>query len=87
VLWEMYERGGAGAAAVIAREMPDQWVEDLVIAGDPDECAAKIDALLAAGSDTVCLFPMPADRSAEQLRLTADDVLPRVGAAGAGSVR
>jgi 5,10-methylenetetrahydromethanopterin reductase len=86
-LWEMYERGGADAAALIAREMPDQWVEDLVIAGDPDECAAKIDALLQAGSDTVCLFPMPADRSAEQLRLTADEVLPRVRAAGAGTVR
>ena len=30
---------------------------------------------------------MPADRSAEQLRLTADEVLPRVRAGGAGTVR
>jgi 5,10-methylenetetrahydromethanopterin reductase len=58
--------------------MPDQWVDDLAIAGDPDECAAKIQALLDAGSDSVALFPMPVDRTAEIVEMTARDVLPKV---------
>lgn len=78
-LWDMYERGGADAAALIAREMPDQWVEDLAVAGDPDECAAKIQALLDAGSDSVCLYPMPVERSQEIVEITARDVLPKLG--------
>jgi 5,10-methylenetetrahydromethanopterin reductase len=77
-LWDMYERGGEDAPALIAREMPDQWVDDLAIAGDPDECAAKIQALLDAGSDSVALFPMPVDRTAEIVEMTARDVLPKV---------
>jgi len=77
-LWDMYERGGADAAALIHREMPDEWVDDLVIAGDPDECAARIQALLDAGSDSVALFPMPVDRTAEIVEMTARDVLPKI---------
>lgn len=86
-LWDMNERGGADAAALIAREMPDRWVEDLVVAGDPDECAAKIQALLDAGSDSVLLFPTDHERIGEVAELTAREVLPQlragVGAASA----
>lgn len=77
-LWDMAQRGGADAAALIADEMPDQWVEDLVVAGEPDECAAKIQALLKAGSDTVCLYPMPMERTEEMIEMTARHVLPQV---------
>jgi alkanesulfonate monooxygenase SsuD/methylene tetrahydromethanopterin reductase-like flavin-dependent oxidoreductase (luciferase family) len=75
----MCRRGGEHAAALIAREMPDQWLEDLVIAGDPDECAAKIRALLDAGADTVVLSPASLDHLEQLLELTALDVLPKVG--------
>jgi alkanesulfonate monooxygenase SsuD/methylene tetrahydromethanopterin reductase-like flavin-dependent oxidoreductase (luciferase family) len=49
-----------------------------VVAGDPDECAAKIQALIDAGSDSVALAPVAADRVNEVLELTAREVLPKV---------
>jgi alkanesulfonate monooxygenase SsuD/methylene tetrahydromethanopterin reductase-like flavin-dependent oxidoreductase (luciferase family) len=67
-----------GGAAQIAREMPDAWLDDLVIAGDPDECAAKLRAFIDAGSDTIGLWPFPLERSAEVLELTAREVFPRI---------
>jgi alkanesulfonate monooxygenase SsuD/methylene tetrahydromethanopterin reductase-like flavin-dependent oxidoreductase (luciferase family) len=77
-LWDMFTRGGENAAELILREMPDQWVEDLVVAGDPDECVEKIQALIDAGSDSVCLAPQPADRVNEVVDLIASDVLPKI---------
>ena len=73
-LWELAQ----GGAERIDREMPEQWLEDLVIAGDPEECAEKIDRLLQAGADSVVLFPMPVERSAEVVELTAAEVFPRL---------
>jgi alkanesulfonate monooxygenase SsuD/methylene tetrahydromethanopterin reductase-like flavin-dependent oxidoreductase (luciferase family) len=73
-LWEMAQ----GGPERILREMPDAWVEDLVVAGDPEECAAKIQRLLDAGADSVALFPMPVERAAEVVELTAAEVLPRL---------
>jgi len=67
----------AGPAAVEAG-IEEAWVEDLVVAGDPDECTAKIQALLTAGADTVVLFPTPAERAEEMLELAAAEVLPRL---------
>ncbi|HEX7297549.1 MAG TPA: LLM class flavin-dependent oxidoreductase [Solirubrobacteraceae bacterium] len=72
---DMLSRGGADT---VAREMPDQWLDDLVIAGDPDECAEKIRAFLDAGSDSVNLWVFPLDDAEEVLRLTASDVMPRL---------
>ncbi|HLG57862.1 MAG TPA: LLM class flavin-dependent oxidoreductase [Vicinamibacterales bacterium] len=72
---EMLSRGGAAA---VAREMPAQWLEDLVIAGDPDECADKINAFLEAGSDSVNLWVFPLESAEDVLRLTAREVLPRI---------
>jgi alkanesulfonate monooxygenase SsuD/methylene tetrahydromethanopterin reductase-like flavin-dependent oxidoreductase (luciferase family) len=77
-LLDMHARGGDDPAALIAREMPAEWLETLGIGGDPDECAAKIDALLDAGCDAVILNAVPADETELQLRLTAAEVLPRV---------
>jgi alkanesulfonate monooxygenase SsuD/methylene tetrahydromethanopterin reductase-like flavin-dependent oxidoreductase (luciferase family) len=75
LLTDMIARGGA---ETVTREMPDQWLEDLVIAGDPDECAAKIRVFLDAGSDSVVLFPVPIDRADEVVALAAREVLPRL---------
>jgi alkanesulfonate monooxygenase SsuD/methylene tetrahydromethanopterin reductase-like flavin-dependent oxidoreductase (luciferase family) len=68
----------AGGAERIAREMPDTWLEDLVIAGDPDECAAKLRGFIGAGSDTIGLWPFPLDSSRDVLELTAREVMPRL---------
>src|SRR4051794_11324447 len=49
----------------LAANMPDEWLEELAIAGDPAECAEKIDRLIEAGSDSVELFMVPAERARE----------------------
>ena len=76
-LLDMVTRGADDAPATVAREMPDCWLDDLVVAGDPDECAAKLRSLLDAGADSVCLFPV-GDDPADTLGLTARDVLPQM---------
>jgi alkanesulfonate monooxygenase SsuD/methylene tetrahydromethanopterin reductase-like flavin-dependent oxidoreductase (luciferase family) len=68
----------AGGAQAVAREMPDEWLEDLAIAGDPDECAAKIRSFLDAGSDAVGLWLFPLDRGREVADLTAREVFGRL---------
>ena len=77
-LLDMHERGGADPAALFRAEVPDEWLETLGIGGDPDECAAKIQALLDAGCDAVILNVVPAEETEAQLRLTASEVLPRL---------
>jgi len=69
----------AAGPGVLERDMPTDWIEDLAIAGDPSECAAKIHRLLAAGSDTVELFPAPPERAGEFIALAAERMLPLVG--------
>ena len=66
------------AAGALESELPDAWVEDLAVAGDPEEVAAKIRALLEAGSDSVCLWLFPLEHAGEVLELTAKEVLPRI---------
>jgi 5,10-methylenetetrahydromethanopterin reductase len=61
----------------LAARMPEQWVDDLAVAGDPDECSRKIQALLDAGSDHVALFPTPAENAQQTLAALAAHVLPR----------
>jgi len=75
---ELLELVGRGGAPAVEREMPASWLEDLVIAGDPDECAGKIGRYLDAGADSVALFPIPPERAEEIVRLAAAEVLPRL---------
>ena len=63
----------------LADHMPDQWIEDLTIAGTPEECADKIRGFGAAGADVVALFPLPTERVDDLVELTAREVLPRLG--------
>ena len=67
-----------GGPSQVEREMPERWLEDLAVAGEPDECAEKINSLLAAGADSVVLFPAPGDGVHDLCRLAGDAVLPRV---------
>lgn len=60
----------------IAHDMPDAWVEDLAVAGTPEECRDKIRTLLEAGADRVALFPTPAENAAATVAALASDVLP-----------
>lgn len=69
----------AGDPARVADALPDEWLEDLVVAGDPAECAAKIGRLLDAGSTTVAVFPTPPEHAREIVELLGAEVLPAVG--------
>jgi 5,10-methylenetetrahydromethanopterin reductase len=68
----------AGGLQKVLANMPDAWVEDLAVAGDPDECARKIERLIDAGSDQVALFPTPAEHADHTIDLLARHVLPQV---------
>lgn len=73
LLGEMLDAGGAD---LVAREMPDEWVDELAVAGDPDEVRERVERLHAAGSTSVVLSPVNGDAAVEQLELCADAVLP-----------
>lgn len=66
-----------GFDSVLAGMRPE-WVDDLTIAGTPEECADKIRGFYGAGADSVALFPVATDRVDEVVQLTADHVLPRL---------
>lgn len=74
-LREMIADGGVDA---VARDMPDSWVEDLAVAGTPEEVLAKIGSLRAAGADQVALFPTPTDTADQTIALLAEHVLPHL---------
>lgn len=74
-LREMIADGGVDS---VARDMPDSWVEDLAVAGTPEEVLAKIDSLRAAGADHVALFPTPTDTADRTIALVAEHVLPHL---------
>jgi 5,10-methylenetetrahydromethanopterin reductase len=80
-VYEIAKKTGAlaeGGPPAVEAGIEEAWVEDLVVAGNPDECTKKIQALITAGADTVVLFPTPAERAEEMLRLAAAEVLPRL---------
>ncbi|WP_033291757.1 LLM class flavin-dependent oxidoreductase [Amycolatopsis jejuensis] len=68
-----------GGADLIEREMPDEWLDELTVAGDPQTCAAGIKRLHEAGADSVVLMPVLAEDVEATLRTTAADVLPKLG--------
>jgi alkanesulfonate monooxygenase SsuD/methylene tetrahydromethanopterin reductase-like flavin-dependent oxidoreductase (luciferase family) len=75
---ELAELLSTVGAEGLAKAMPDAWVEDLAVAGDPDECADKLRRLLDAGSDSVGLWLFPAEDADRIALLTAREVLPRL---------
>lgn len=70
---ELLEQG----ADTMAAELPEEWIDTLAVAGDPDEVAARITALRAAGATSVVLSPVNADSALDELELAASAVLPQ----------
>lgn len=62
----------------MAEKLPDEWIDTLAVAGDPDEVAARIAALRAAGATSVVLSPVNAETALDELELTAATVLPQL---------
>ncbi len=53
-LEDMIRRGGVEA---VEKALPDEWLDQLTVVGNPDECVAAIDRLGEAGADAVVLVP------------------------------
>lgn len=68
-----------GGMQAVSAGMPSSWLDDLVVAGDPAECAAKIRAYLDAGADSVVLFPTPVEDADAIVERAAAEVLPLLG--------
>ena len=59
----LLDRGGV---ELLAREMPDAWLDEITVSGTPEQCLAAIDRLGAAGATRVVLVP-PSNATIEQL--------------------
>jgi alkanesulfonate monooxygenase SsuD/methylene tetrahydromethanopterin reductase-like flavin-dependent oxidoreductase (luciferase family) len=68
----------AEGEADLAARIPDSWLDEVAIAGDPAHCAARLQELFDAGSDAVGLWLFPTDRADAVAELTAREVLPRL---------
>ncbi|MGE3499823.1 MAG: LLM class flavin-dependent oxidoreductase [Candidatus Binatia bacterium] len=66
-----------GGAERLAQEIPERWVRDLAVVGNPSDCIAQLEKLFQAGADAVCLFPLPTERSEAVISLAGAEVVPR----------
>lgn len=66
-----------GGVDHLATNMPDEWIDELVVAGDPSDVIERVDRLLQAGATSVVLSPVNPQTSREELRLVSESVLPR----------
>jgi len=57
-----YQGGEFQEAAAAARELPDEFVRKVALAGNGERAGAQIRAALAAGADSVHVFPLGARR-------------------------
>ncbi|WP_051791488.1 LLM class flavin-dependent oxidoreductase [Amycolatopsis jejuensis] len=60
-----------GGAEQIERDLPGEWVDELAVAGDPDQVTERIHALLEAGATSVVLSPADRTTAATALELAA----------------
>ena len=66
----------AGGAAAIEADMPDDWLDWLVVAGRAEDCRAGIAALFDAGATKVVLCVVPSEELPTQLETLGREVLP-----------
>ena len=73
-LVQLIDRGGSKA---IEKEMPDEWVDWLSIAGNSEDCVRGITNQFEAGSTSVVLCVVPSEDLSGQLEMLSKKVLPR----------
>jgi 5,10-methylenetetrahydromethanopterin reductase len=66
-----------GGIQLLQEEMPDEWIDQLAIVGNPDECLHAITRFAQAGSDSIVLVPR-VDQAMQQMDAFARDVLPHL---------
>jgi 5,10-methylenetetrahydromethanopterin reductase len=59
---------------VTPADVEDAWIDELAVAGTPDDCRAAVERLGAAGADVVVLVP-PLDDAQRQLALVPPELL------------
>ncbi len=65
----------SGDHAYFEAAMPDAWIDELAIAGSPEDWEVAINRLVEAGADTVVLVPLP-DKGPQELDVFARHFLP-----------
>ncbi|GMQ85650.1 MAG: hypothetical protein BMS9Abin07_1217 [Acidimicrobiia bacterium] len=60
------------------RAMPEQWLNDLAVAGDPGDCIERLQAFGKTGIDSVALLPASGLRASKMLELTGAEVHPHL---------
>lgn len=74
ILPELKQMIAAGGAAQVANQMPDIWIEQLAVAGTPQDCQAAIQRYVEAGADSVVLVPIKDDL--QSLQLISEQLMP-----------
>lgn len=72
-LAEMHRHG----LAHVENELPEEWLDWLTVAGEPDECIERVQALLDAGATSVALTFIPVETAQAQIELAAAEILPK----------
>jgi alkanesulfonate monooxygenase SsuD/methylene tetrahydromethanopterin reductase-like flavin-dependent oxidoreductase (luciferase family) len=67
-----------GDAARLERDMPDDWIAQLAVAGTPSDCRDAILKLADAGADSIVLVPLENDL--ETVTYLSESVLPLLNA-------
>ena len=71
----LIKKGGGGK---LAQNLPEDWLDWLVIAGEPADAVRMIKAHFDAGATSVVLCIVPSDELPEQLKLIGREVLPHI---------
>jgi alkanesulfonate monooxygenase SsuD/methylene tetrahydromethanopterin reductase-like flavin-dependent oxidoreductase (luciferase family) len=66
-----------GGVQLLQNEMPAEWIDQLAIVGNPDECLHSIARFAEAGADSIVLFPH-IDQTMQQMDAFAREVLPHL---------
>lgn len=74
---QLAEMQSCGDLAYVEREMPEAWLDWLVVAGEPEECVERIQALLDTGATSVALTFIPVETAQAQIELAAAEILPK----------
>jgi alkanesulfonate monooxygenase SsuD/methylene tetrahydromethanopterin reductase-like flavin-dependent oxidoreductase (luciferase family) len=74
ILPQVHELKKSGDHEHFEAEIPDTWIDQLAIAGTPENCDLAINRLVEAGAHTVVLVPLP-DKGLEELDVFARHLL------------
>ncbi len=74
ILPQVHELRKSGNLAQFAAAMPDDWIDELAIAGTPEDWDQAINRLVEAGVDSIVLTPLP-DKRLNELDVFAQHFL------------